>query len=80
MDSFEWTSAASSAFEVLKRAMVAAPVLRLTDFTQEFVTEIDASNEGIGAVLMQQGHPIAYFSRKLGIQLRNSLVYIRELH
>ena len=60
--------------------MVAAPVLRLPDFTQKFVIETNASNEGIGAVLMQQGHPIAYFSQKLGIQLRNSSVYIRKLH
>ena len=79
-DYFEWTSAASSAFELLKRVMVAAPVLCLPDFTKEFVLETDASNEGIGAVLIQQGHPIAYFIQKLGIQLRNSSVYISELH
>ena len=60
--------------------MVAAPVLHLPDFTQEFVIEMDASNEGIGVVLMQQGHSIAYFSQKLGFQLRNSSVFIRELH
>ena len=52
-DSFEWTLVALFAFEVLKRSMVAAPVLRLPDFTQEFVIETEASNEGIGAVLMQ---------------------------
>ena len=42
--------------------------------------ETDASNEGIAVVLMQQGHLIAYFNRKLGIQLHNSSVYNRELH
>ena len=56
------SSADTSAFEALKQAMVATPVLHILDFTQEFVIEIDASNEGIEAVLMQQGHPIAYIS------------------
>ena len=40
--------------------MVAAPVLHLPDFTQEFVIEMDPSNEGIGVVLMQQGHSICW--------------------
>jgi hypothetical protein len=46
----------------------------------EFVVETDALNVGIGAVLMQSGHPISYFSKKLGPRLRASSTYIRELH
>ena len=60
--------------------MVTTPVLHLPNFTQEFVIETDASNEGIGYVLMQHGHPIAYFSQKMGPQLQNSSAYFRELH
>ncbi|MCI93006.1 hypothetical protein A2U01_0114304, partial [Trifolium medium] len=35
---------------------------------------------GIGAVLMQDGHPLAYFSKKLGPRLQSASVYIKELH
>jgi hypothetical protein len=46
-------------------ALSSAPVLALPYFTKPFVVEIDASNKGIGAVLQQGGHPIAYISRAL---------------
>ena len=78
-DAFKWTQATAEAFENLKRAMVEAPVLRLPDFDSEFILETDASNVGIGDVLMQYGHPICYFSKKLGPRLRASSTYLKEL-
>ena len=59
--------------------MVSTPVLHIPDFPQELLIETDASNEGFGAILMQHGHPIAYFNRKMGPQLWNSSAYFIEL-
>ncbi|XP_031271166.1 uncharacterized protein LOC116129586 [Pistacia vera] len=61
-DSFGWNPTAPQAFEDLKRIMTSVPVLRMPNFTQEFIIETDASRSGSGAVLMQEGRPIAFLS------------------
>ena len=45
--------------------MTSAPILAVLDSAKEFMVCTDASLDGIGAVLMQEGHVIAYESRKL---------------
>lgn len=52
--------------------------MALPDFTKEFVLETDASDVGIGAVLMQQGHPIAYLSKALGQKTKGLSTYEKE--
>ncbi|KAD3336526.1 hypothetical protein E3N88_32045 [Mikania micrantha] len=47
----------------LKRALSSTPVLALSDPTKKFVIETYASAEGLGAVLMQENHPISLLSR-----------------
>lgn len=59
--------------------MTTAPVLRLPDFDQPFCIETDASDVGIGAVLLQANHPIAFFSRKMGPRRRAASTYHKEL-
>lgn len=57
-----------------------ALVLRLSDFQLDFVIETNASNVGIGIVLMQAANPIAYFSKKLGPRMLVASTYIKELY
>jgi hypothetical protein len=75
---FEWNDQAAAAFQLLKEAMVHTPVLALPDFAQPFVIETDACDTGVGSVLMQQGHPIAYMSKALGVMNRKLSVYEKE--
>jgi hypothetical protein len=77
-DSYTWTIEQDKAFEHLKQIMSAPPVLALPDFTQPFILEADASGNGIGAVLMQRGQPIAYLSKTLGPKAMETSTYEKE--
>ena len=65
----QWTEEAEAAFQDIKNALCADPVLYCPDFAKPFVLQTDASETGIGAVLLQgepeDRHPVAYISRTL---------------
>uniref|UniRef100_A0A8R7VA35 Reverse transcriptase domain-containing protein n=1 Tax=Triticum urartu TaxID=4572 RepID=A0A8R7VA35_TRIUA len=62
---FVWTENTDQAFTLLKQQLVSAPVLAMPDFSKPFTIETDACDKGIGAVLQQEGHPIAFMSKGL---------------
>ena len=78
---FTWDLACNEAFGTLKSHLVQSPVLAYPCFHQEaepFVLQTDASAIGLGAVLEQYGHVIAYASRSLTSSERNYSVIQRE--
>lgn len=78
-DGFLWNAEIEQAFLALKKALTSTPILALPDFEQIFEIETDASNNGIGAVLHQGRHPIAFISKKLGPKWQRMSVYEKEL-
>ncbi|KAK6166422.1 hypothetical protein SNE40_023117 [Patella caerulea] len=64
-----WDAQQENAFQALKRSLIRGPVLRLPDLREVFILQTDASDNGIGAILLQVENevrmPVAYASRKL---------------
>ncbi|KAH0716655.1 hypothetical protein KY290_012917 [Solanum tuberosum] len=77
---FTWGKEQDDAFNLLKDKLCSAPLLQLPDFSKSFEIECDASGKGIGAVLMQDSKPIAYFSEKLSGSTLNYSTYDKELY
>jgi len=78
-EAFIWSSLATEAFVKLKNAFTTGPVLQLLDFTTSFIVDCDASGSGFGAVLHQDGGPIAFFSRAVAPHHAKLAAYEREL-
>jgi hypothetical protein len=62
---FDWIEECQASYEELKKQLTSAPVLILSDITKKFDIYYDASRQGLGCVLMQDGKLVSYASRQL---------------
>ena len=76
---FNWEERQDAAFQTLKQALCSAPILSLPEGTKDFVVYRDASNQGLGCILMQRGKVIAYASRQLKTHEVNYTTHDLEL-
>ncbi|KAI3726575.1 hypothetical protein L1987_66373 [Smallanthus sonchifolius] len=76
---FIWEQKQEDAFQLLKEKLCNAPILTLPDGNDDFVVYCDASNQGLGCVLMQRDKVIAYASRQLKVHEKNYTTHDLEL-
>jgi hypothetical protein len=62
---WKWTEVEQHAFEEVKQMVIREALLSYPDFSREFHVYADASDYQLGGVIMQDGKPIAYYTRKL---------------
>ena len=74
-----WLTAHGEAVVRIQRMISTAPVLAYYDVTKPVTVQCDASQTGLGAALLQDGHPIAYSSRALTATERNYAQIAKEL-
>ncbi|GJW16361.1 putative reverse transcriptase domain-containing protein [Tanacetum coccineum] len=76
---YVWGIEQEEAYQTLKSKLCDAPILSLPDGVEDFIVYYDASNQGLGCVLMQRGKLIAYASRQLKIHEKNYTTHDLEL-
>jgi hypothetical protein len=60
---FKWNEKCQESFDQLKKRLMSPPILIMLDLQKGFDIYCDACGQGLGCVLMQEGHVIAYASR-----------------
>jgi hypothetical protein len=62
---FEWTPRREASFQEMKKMLTVTPYLTMPNMEKPFSIYCDASDQGLGYVLMQDGHVVVYASRQL---------------
>jgi hypothetical protein len=78
-EGFMWSDAVTTAFAALKKAVSSALILAMPYFSKQFIVECDASSHGFGVVLVQDGHPVAFYSRPVAPRHSTLAAYERKL-
>ena len=76
---FNWTEECEASFQELKKHLVTSPVLILLDQRKDYEVYCDASRQGLGGVLMQDGRVVSYASRQLRPHELNYAMHDLEL-
>lgn len=76
---YVWDAPCEKGFQELKKRLAKALVLVLPDAKGSFVVYYDASKMGLGHMLMQNHHIVAYASRQLKIHEKNYPIHDIEL-
>ncbi len=74
-----WSSDCDHAFQAAKDLLSNAPILAAPNFNLPFMLQVDASQSGAGAVLVQEDaqgieHPVSYFSQVLSVKCPTALL------
>lgn len=77
---FIWNQEQQNNFDNIKKHLTTAPILELPNFDKVFEVEMDASMLGIGAVLIQEGRLLEFFSEKLSDTRQKRTTYEQELY
>ena len=76
---WHWEEHHKKSFENVRKLLSSDPCLAFFDVSKTITIQVDASNSGLGAALLQEGEPVAYASRSLTSVEKNYAIIEKEL-